>query len=199
MLDAVGTQFPELPGWEFSVTKTSAGAYSVRAIRDGGIRGESSGDEPDELIAELRGWASRVDDDLRSRARRMSFRCRCCGQPTLAEEPSGTYEICPNCGWEDDPVQSRDPDYAGGANGFSLRSFRRHWLQEMAINAYWETGNVHGRPVVEVVLDDGTVVSLIEGVRWLESQLGRGVVLTPIVQVRERTVAIVMTQGTSNT
>lgn len=85
-----------------------------------------------------------------------------------------------------------------GANGSSLRSFRRNWLQEMAIQAYWEAGNVHGTPVVEVALDDGTVVSLIEGVRWLESQLGRGVVPTPIVQVRERTVAIVMTQGTSS-
>ena len=38
------------------------------------------------------------------------------------------YEICPCCGWEDDPVQSLDPSYAGGANGSSLDEARAHWL-----------------------------------------------------------------------
>jgi hypothetical protein len=43
---------------------------------------------------------------------------------TLPEPPPGTYEICGVCGWEDDPVQFDDPDYAGGANGASLREWR---------------------------------------------------------------------------
>lgn len=46
-----------------------------------------------------------------------TFRCWCCGQVTLTEEPNGSYEICGTCGWEDDRVQLADPTRAGGANG----------------------------------------------------------------------------------
>lgn len=35
-------------------------------------------------------------------------------------EPPGSYDICPICDWEDDPVQLRWPDFAGGANHPSL-------------------------------------------------------------------------------
>lgn len=52
--------------------------------------------------------------------------CPCCGYRTI-DEP-GSYEICENCGWEDDPVQSKDPDYAGGANQESLNAARAKWL-----------------------------------------------------------------------
>ncbi|MCA9278176.1 MAG: hypothetical protein KDA34_03615 [Phycisphaerales bacterium] len=31
-----------------------------------------------------------------------------------------SYDICPVCGWEDDPAQFVDPDLAGGANSVSL-------------------------------------------------------------------------------
>jgi hypothetical protein len=48
------------------------------------------------------------------------FNCPRCGQPSLDEEPPGTYEICKVCGWEDDYVQFRDPGYRGGANHESL-------------------------------------------------------------------------------
>lgn len=61
------------------------------------------------------------------------YRCWCCGQPTLDEEPTGTYEICPECGWEDDPLQRRDPDYAGGANGASLHAYRRDFFEQAAL------------------------------------------------------------------
>jgi hypothetical protein len=47
--------------------------------------------------------------------------CPCCGYDTFEEEPSGTYDICPICFWEDDPIQLKDPDYEGGANQVSLR------------------------------------------------------------------------------
>ena len=33
--------------------------------------------------------------------------CKCCGEDTLAEG-DGNFEICPSCGWEDDPVQNAD-------------------------------------------------------------------------------------------
>lgn len=52
------------------------------------------------------------------------FACPCCEQLTLPDEPPGTYEICEACGWEDDFVQFRDPDYRGGANRQSLREAR---------------------------------------------------------------------------
>ena len=53
------------------------------------------------------------------------YSCPCCGSLTLDEEPPGTYEICPVCGWEDDPVQFDDPDYAGGANTMSLNEAKK--------------------------------------------------------------------------
>ena len=52
------------------------------------------------------------------------YACPCCDRHALTEPPSGTFEICPVCGWEDDGVQFRDPDYRGGANGASLREAR---------------------------------------------------------------------------
>jgi hypothetical protein len=36
------------------------------------------------------------------------FACPCCGHLTLEEEPAGTYDICKECGWEDDPVEFND-------------------------------------------------------------------------------------------
>ncbi len=52
------------------------------------------------------------------------YKCVCCGNYTLGSEPPGTFDICPVCFWEDDPVQYDDPDYAGGANGISLNQAR---------------------------------------------------------------------------
>jgi len=66
----------------------------------------------------------------------MQYPCFCCGFLTLTEEPPGTFNICPVCRWEDDNVQARDPDYAGGANKLSLRqareSFRRSGVSDPA-------------------------------------------------------------------
>jgi rubredoxin len=39
------------------------------------------------------------------------YACSCCGYLTLDEQPPGTFDICPVCWWEDDPVQFDDPDY----------------------------------------------------------------------------------------
>ena len=45
--------------------------------------------------------------------------CACCGYIVFGEGP-GSYEICPICFWEDDPVQIADPWFSGGANDPSL-------------------------------------------------------------------------------
>lgn len=41
--------------------------------------------------------------------------CPCCGKSAVSE-----YDICPVCGWENDPVQKERPNCRGGANRMSL-------------------------------------------------------------------------------
>lgn len=51
--------------------------------------------------------------------------CPVCGLENAFDEPGG-YDICERCGWEDDPVQSANPDLSGGANKESLNEARAH-------------------------------------------------------------------------
>ena len=57
------------------------------------------------------------------------YACPCCGYLTLPEEPPGTFDICPVCGWQDDLVQYEDPDYQGGANLVSLNEAKRNYSE----------------------------------------------------------------------
>ena len=54
--------------------------------------------------------------------------CLCCGAHVLHKH--GDYEICPRCGWEDDPVQATEPDFKGGANKLSLTEARARWAEK---------------------------------------------------------------------
>ena len=72
------------------------------------------------------------------------FRCPCCGQPTITEV--GCYEICELCGWEDDPVQSANPNYPGGANQNSLLQARYAWRTQ-ARNLVLDQGQNDLRPL----------------------------------------------------
>ena len=54
------------------------------------------------------------------------YRCPCCGYLTLEDEP-GHFDICPVCFWEDDNIQSFEPDYEGGANRISLNQARENY------------------------------------------------------------------------
>ncbi len=54
-----------------------------------------------------------------------SIFCPCCGQ-TVCDE-LGDYSICDVCGWENDLVQEKDPDMAGGANTRSLNEERKRF------------------------------------------------------------------------
>ena len=59
-----------------------------------------------------------------------NFPCPCCGYKTFyGEKPNGNYEICPVCFWEDDPIQSADINYAGGANSVSLKQAKQNFLE----------------------------------------------------------------------
>ncbi len=62
------------------------------------------------------------------------YPCPCCGYLTRNEGPPGTYEICPICWWEDDPVQFEDPDFSGGANQPSLNEARKRFRESGAIS-----------------------------------------------------------------
>lgn len=60
------------------------------------------------------------------------YPCPCCGNNTISE--LGGYEICPICRWEDDPIQSSDPSFSGGANDLSLYEAQREWkMKKMRI------------------------------------------------------------------
>ena len=42
-------------------------------------------------------------------------KCPVCGALSFSSTDfPGSYEICPTCNWEDDPVQYEDPDFEGG-------------------------------------------------------------------------------------
>ena len=59
----MGVEYPELPGWEFTVNEVSPGQYRVRAVGPRGITGESGAVEPDTALEELRQWARTVPTD----------------------------------------------------------------------------------------------------------------------------------------
>ena len=60
------------------------------------------------------------------------YPCPCCGHRVFDEQP-GSYAICPVCSWEDDLVQLRWPDYAGGANQPSLIEAQRNYQRISAM------------------------------------------------------------------
>ena len=51
--------------------------------------------------------------------------CPCCNQYRFNEVNKN--EICKVCGWEDDPIQRKDPDFAGGANKLSLNAAKEEY------------------------------------------------------------------------
>ena len=55
------------------------------------------------------------------------YLCPCCHKYEFSEV--GSYEICPVCNWEDDPVQEEDPSYGGGANVMSLNEARKAYAE----------------------------------------------------------------------
>ncbi len=76
-------------------------------------------------------WFEEAAQDLAARDTPYGRRypCPCCGHWTLGEPPTGTYDICAVCFWEDDPVQFDALDYEGGANTPSLNQARRNFRE----------------------------------------------------------------------
>jgi len=51
--------------------------------------------------------------------------CPCCNSKTLRSQ--GCMEICPVCGWEDDPESSANEDAVSYPNGITLRKARENY------------------------------------------------------------------------
>ncbi|MHB9287208.1 CPCC family cysteine-rich protein [Halobacteriales archaeon Cl-PHB] len=65
-------------------------------------------------------------------ARELGF-CPCCGYLTLSEGTPGSKEVCPVCGWLDDPVQFSDDDCVADANSVSLTEARENFAEVGAV------------------------------------------------------------------
>lgn len=59
------------------------------------------------------------------------YSCPVCGKWVF--EKAGDYGICAVCGWENDPVQAKDPDFAGGANKMSLNQAKEAYSKGESI------------------------------------------------------------------
>ena len=62
------------------------------------------------------GGAGELDLPIRKK------KCFCCGEYTIPIETEG--EVCPICGWIDDPYQNRHLDSLDGKNTISLKEAR---------------------------------------------------------------------------
>lgn len=62
-------------------------------------------------------------------AKRFQASCPCCGFATLTDSIDWSYEICPLCFWENDPVQRGDASYIGGDNSISLLQARENFIR----------------------------------------------------------------------
>ena len=90
-------------------------AEAIFVVNEGGYIGESTASE----IA----YAARTGKNIYFLEEPEERRCPCCNLYFFREK--NAYEICPVCGWEDDPLQRREEDFTGGANAPSLREARQ--------------------------------------------------------------------------
>ncbi|MDR3304115.1 MAG: hypothetical protein LBS86_06850, partial [Treponema sp.] len=64
---------------------------------------------------------------------------------------------CRACGWTDDPVQSANPDLAGGANRRSLNQARIDWLAEQeTLRQFIEARKASSPPFVPEASNDAS-------------------------------------------
>jgi hypothetical protein len=61
----------------------------------------------------------------------------------MGSPPSGDYEICPVCYWEDDLEQFENTEKTGGANKVSLNQARLNFKK---FGACTESMKIHVRP-----------------------------------------------------
>ena len=54
-----------------------------------------------------------------------------CGKYEFEEQ--GSFDICDVCGWEDDPLQLKEPNLEGGANEMSLNQVIENYNQSLTV------------------------------------------------------------------
>lgn len=59
-------------------------------------------------------------------------KCPVCGKYEFEDEDS--HDICPYCGWEDDSVQTDDPNCSGGANDLCLNDYKKQYQELLTRN-----------------------------------------------------------------
>ncbi|MCM1059071.1 MAG: hypothetical protein NC452_02130 [Eubacterium sp.] len=79
------------------------------------------------------------EDELKEKAEteKTPHKCPICGKTEFPE--TGSFDICTECGWEDDMIQTEEPDEEAGANMMSLNEYktayesgwRPEWLSEV--------------------------------------------------------------------
>ena len=56
----------------------------------------------------------------------VKYPCPVCGEMCMSE-PSGSFDICPVCGWEEDGYQQRHPDETGANGKWTLNKAKETW------------------------------------------------------------------------
>jgi hypothetical protein len=86
----------------------------------------------EQLIAQRTEWFEKYTAQMNvfAPASGGPYSCPCCGHVTLVER--GGYEICDECGWEDDGQDDHDAEVVrGGPNGpLSLADARTAYVRE---------------------------------------------------------------------
>jgi nitroreductase len=115
-----------------------------------------------------------------------TYPCPCCGEYTLSLRHE--YEICTNCGWEDDPVQFKDKTFRGGANKMSLEEAKETYETRSKAEAVLE--NIRTRrscrsfdPEKEVPHE--IIEKIMEAGTWAPT--GRGKQSPLIIRVTDKT------------
>lgn len=63
--------------------------------------------------------------------------CPVCGQYEF--EQVNSWDFCPVCGWMDDIMYEKDPDYAGGFFLISLNKAKELWRAGRSLLEEWPT------------------------------------------------------------
>lgn len=77
--------------------------------------------------------------------------CPICGKHRFPE--SGTFDICPHCGWENDDIMNHDPSYVGGANELSQIEFRKRYNYYVKKNTdyHWALNHFPEIPQIKTI------------------------------------------------
>lgn len=77
------------------------------------------------------------------------MKCPVCGQYEFAQQDD--YDVCEVCGWENDGLQEKQPDYDGGANDISLNEAKKIWEQTHSLRAIQIANNrrYYDKPVFD--------------------------------------------------